>query len=97
MRTVDRVQRAFVIAPVLVVRSRLAGLPERLKAHCERMFRATPDTFPPKRAMNGIEELCADTARIPQLLEASAQQRAATERSEVSDRRERGLTRRTSV
>jgi hypothetical protein len=34
------------------------------------MFERMPDTFPPKRAMRGIEEIQVRTARIIELLEA---------------------------
>ena len=52
-----------VIAPKL-------KLHERLMARCEAMFEQMPDSFPPKRMMEGVEELRGNTARIVELLEA---------------------------
>ena len=42
----------------------------RLMARCEAMFEQMPDSFPPKRMMEGVEELRGSTARIVELLEA---------------------------
>ena len=61
----------FATVALLIVRTRLPKVREQLEAHCEDMFERMPDTFPPKRAMNGIEEVRGSTARILELLEAS--------------------------
>ena len=45
-------------------------LHERLMARCEAMFEQMPDGCPPKRMMQGVEELRGNTARIVELLEA---------------------------
>ena len=57
---------------VLILRSRMPKLQERMMAHCEGMFERMPDTFPPKRITRGMEEIRATTARIEQLLEVRA-------------------------
>ena len=57
---------------ILILRSRMPKLQERMMAHCEGMFERMPDTFPPKKIMRGIEEIRATTARIEQLLEVRA-------------------------
>jgi hypothetical protein len=61
---------AFVGVGILILRARVPKLHERLMARCEGMFERMPDTFPPKRAMRGIEEIRVKTARILELLEA---------------------------
>jgi hypothetical protein len=82
MGTFDRAVRGFVVAPiaigaivgvgVLVVRTRGIKLHERLMAGCERMFERMPDTFPPKQALRGIDEIRSNTARIADVLESRA-------------------------
>ena len=57
---------------ILILRSRMPKLQERMMAHCEGMFERMPDTFPPKKIMRGIDEIRATTARIEQLLEVRA-------------------------
>lgn len=57
---------------ILILRSRMPKLQERMMAHCEGMFERMPDTFPPKKIMRGIDEIRATTARIEQLLEVGA-------------------------
>jgi hypothetical protein len=57
---------------ILILRSRMPKLQERMTAHCEGMFERMPDTFPPKKIMRGIDEIRATTARIEQLLEVGA-------------------------
>lgn len=61
---------AFVGLGILVVRARVPKLHERLMARCEGMFERMPDTFPPKRAVRGVEEIRVNTARILELVEA---------------------------
>jgi hypothetical protein len=61
---------AFVGLGILILRARVPELHQRLMARCEGMFERMPDTFPPKRAMRGIEEIRVKTARILELLEA---------------------------
>jgi hypothetical protein len=61
---------AFVGVGILILRARVPKLRQRLIARCEGMFERMPDTFPPKRAMRGIEETRVKTARILELLEA---------------------------
>ena len=61
---------ALVGAGILVARAFGPKLHERLMARCEGMFERMPDTFPPKRMMNGIDEVRRSTARIVDLLEA---------------------------
>jgi hypothetical protein len=60
---------AFATIAFLILRPRVSKLRERLEARCEGMFEQMPDTFPPKRAMNGIEEIRVTTGRILELLE----------------------------
>ena len=54
---------------VVIVRSRLPALHERLVAQCEAMFEQMPDSFPPKRMLHGIDDIRGTTARILELLE----------------------------
>ena len=44
-------------AGVVVARALAPTLHARLTARCERMFEQMPETFPPKRMLQGIEEL----------------------------------------
>ena len=61
---------AFAGVGMLVARAVGPKLHDRLMARCENMFERAPDTFPPKRMMNGIDEVRRSTARIMDLLEA---------------------------
>lgn len=70
---------ALVGVGVLVVRARGAQFHERLMARCEGMFERMPDTFPPKKAMRGIEDIQARTARILEVLEAGQEEAAGPE------------------
>jgi hypothetical protein len=63
------IRAAFVGAGVLAVRKLAPKLHERCLAACERMFEQMPEDFPPKRMMQGIEEIRANTARTRELLE----------------------------
>ena len=58
---------------VLAARALAPRLHARLMARCERMFEQMPDGFPPKRMMQGIEEIRANSARTLALLEARDQ------------------------
>jgi hypothetical protein len=60
---------AFATIAFLILRPRVSKLRERLEARCEGMVEQMPDTFPPKRAMNGTEEIRVTTGRILELLE----------------------------
>jgi hypothetical protein len=60
---------ALVGVGVVVARALGPKLHERALAGCERMFEQMPDDFPPKRMMQGIEEIRANTARTRELLE----------------------------
>ena len=60
---------ALVGVVAVVVRKLGPKMPERLMAKCEWMMDRMPESFPPKRAMRGIEEARANTARILALLE----------------------------
>lgn len=73
---------AIVGVGVMVVRTRGMKLHERLMAACERMFERMPDTFPPKKAFRGIDEIRSNTARIADLLESRAHE--ATEASHAA-------------
>lgn len=53
---------------ILILRSRMPQLHERVMAQCEAMFERMPDTFPPKKMMLGIEEIRATTERTEQPL-----------------------------
>ena len=54
---------------VLAARALAPRLHERMMAACERMFEQTPDNFPPKRMMRGIEEIRSNTERTVAILE----------------------------
>lgn len=74
---------AFATIAFLILRTRVSKLRERLEARCERMFEQMPDTFPPKRAMNGIEEIRTNTARIVELLETRPNDEATKAKATV--------------
>jgi hypothetical protein len=57
---------------ILILRSQMPKLQERVMAHCEGMFERMPDTFPPKTIMRDIDEIRATTARIEHMLEVRA-------------------------
>ena len=58
---------------VLAARALAPRLHARLMAGCERMFEQMPSGFPPKRMLQGIEEIRANSARTLALLEAREQ------------------------
>jgi hypothetical protein len=61
---------AAVIGGVVVAARVLAPkLHSRMLAACQGMFEHTPEDFPPKRMMGGIEKVRANTTRILELLE----------------------------
>lgn len=61
---------AAVIGGVVVAARVLAPkLHARMLATCEGMFERTPENFPPKRMLGGIEEIRANTTRILELLD----------------------------
>lgn len=64
---------ALTGAGALAARALAPDLHARLMAACERMFERMPDTFPPKRMLQGIEEIRASSARTLALLEAREQ------------------------
>jgi len=56
-------------AGVLAARTLAPKLRERFVAGCERMLEQMPDNFPPKRMMQGLDEIRANTTRTVELLE----------------------------
>jgi hypothetical protein len=70
---------ALVGVGLVVVRTRGSKLHERLMAGCERMFERMPDDFPPKKAMRGIDDIRANTARIVDLLESRTDSGVSTD------------------
>lgn len=72
---------------VVVARALAPKLHARLLAACERMFEQVPDTFPPKRMMQGIDELRANTARALELLEERDQASEAEPLGEAASAR----------
>jgi hypothetical protein len=80
--------RRLVIVAALVggglLIARVTKLHQRLMARCEAMFERMPDTFPPKRMMQGIEEIRVNTARILESVEPRKNQADEPDRSEAS-------------
>lgn len=62
----------------LVVRAFAPRLHARMMAACKGMFEQMPDDFPPKKMMDGIEEIRANTARTLELLGEERTQPGAT-------------------
>ena len=70
------IRGAIAGVSLLAARALAPRLHARLMARCERMFDQMPDSFPPKRMMQGIEEIRANSARTLALLEAREQAEA---------------------
>ena len=69
----EKVLKAGAVLGSAVLAARFVGpkVHARLLSACERMFEHAPETFPPKRAMHGIDRCRTNTERILELLEGS--------------------------
>lgn len=66
------VSAAVLLVAVVTVRRFGPALGKRAMRRCHDMFDRMPEDFPPKRMMNGIEEIREQNSRILRHLEEAA-------------------------
>lgn len=66
---------AVFVGAVAALRRFGPALEERAMRKCEQMFDRTPEDFPPKRMLHGIEEIRAQNTQILRQLEQEEHRR----------------------